>query len=130
MARPIPALSRHPAMLESLAGAIATAPFSVRAAAFLTSEIVKAPALGHRSAAPSSVEVSPGKTAQQAEGILFATCATLCTDERRYELSRLRQIGEWLGSDFYGVIFDESSSTSTPLCASLNRRPRSAPPRL
>lgn len=130
MARPVPAPSRHLAMPESLAGATATAPLSVRAAAYLTSEIVKTPALGHRSAAPGSVEISPGKSAQLAEGILFATCATLFTDERRYELSRLRQIGEWLGSDFDGVIFDESRSTSTPSSASSNRRLRSAPPRL
>lgn len=118
-------------MTESHLGATAAAaPLSVRAAAYFTSEIVKAPALGHRSAAPSSVEISAGKSAQLAEGILFATCATLCTDERRNELSRLRQIGEWLGSDFDGVIFDQSRSTSTPSSASLNRRPRSAPPSL
>ncbi|HEX3663756.1 MAG TPA: strawberry notch family protein [Rhizomicrobium sp.] len=44
-----------------------------------------------------------------AEGILFATYATLRTDERGEKLSRVRQIVEWLGSDFDGVIiFDES----------------------
>ena len=43
------------------------------------------------------------------EGILFATYATLRTDERGEKLSRVRQIVEWLGSDFDGVIvFDES----------------------
>ena len=43
------------------------------------------------------------------EGILFATYATLRTDERGEKLSRVRQIAEWLGSDFDGVIvFDES----------------------
>ncbi|MDA9433477.1 strawberry notch-like NTP hydrolase domain-containing protein [Bradyrhizobium sp. CCBAU 51627] len=43
------------------------------------------------------------------EGILFATYATLRTDERGEKLSRVRQIIEWLGSDFDGVIiFDES----------------------
>ena len=43
------------------------------------------------------------------EGVLFATYATLRTDERREKLSRVRQIVEWLGSDFDGVIvFDES----------------------
>jgi hypothetical protein len=117
-------------MTKSLTGATAAAPLSVRAAAYLASDILKAPALGHRSAAPSSVETSPGNSAQLAEGILFAAFATLCSDEQRHELSRLRQIVEWLGSDFDGVIFDGSRSTSTPSSASLNRRPRSAPPRL
>ncbi|HYM04590.1 MAG TPA: strawberry notch family protein, partial [Stellaceae bacterium] len=43
------------------------------------------------------------------EGILFATYATLRTDERGEKLSRVRQIVEWLGSGFDGVIiFDES----------------------
>jgi predicted RNA methylase len=43
------------------------------------------------------------------EGILFTTYATLRTDERGEKLSRVRQIVEWLGSDFNGVIvFDES----------------------
>jgi len=43
------------------------------------------------------------------QGILFATYATLRTDERGDKLSRVRQIVEWLGSDFDGVIiFDES----------------------
>jgi hypothetical protein len=44
-----------------------------------------------------------------AEGVLFTTYATLRTDERGEKLSRVRQIVEWLGSDFDGVIvFDES----------------------
>ena len=44
-----------------------------------------------------------------AQGVLFTTYATLRTDERREKLSRVRQIVEWLGSDFDGVIvFDES----------------------
>jgi predicted RNA methylase len=44
-----------------------------------------------------------------AEGILFTTYATLRTDERGEKLSRVRQIVEWLGSAFDGVIiFDES----------------------
>ncbi len=43
------------------------------------------------------------------EGILFTTYATLRTDERAEKLSRVRQIVEWLGSGFDGVIvFDES----------------------
>ena len=57
-----------------------------------------------------------GTPIRLAEGILFATYATLRTDERREKLSRVRQIVEWLGSDpgsqagagFDGVIvFDE-----------------------
>jgi predicted RNA methylase len=43
------------------------------------------------------------------EGILFTTYATLRSDERGEKLSRVRQIVEWLGSDFDGVVvFDES----------------------
>jgi predicted RNA methylase len=43
------------------------------------------------------------------EGILFTTYATLRSDERDGKLSRVRQIVEWLGADFDGVIvFDES----------------------
>jgi len=43
------------------------------------------------------------------EGVLFTTYATLRTDERGEKLSRVRQIVEWLGSNFDGVIiFDES----------------------
>ncbi|WP_426536584.1 strawberry notch-like NTP hydrolase domain-containing protein [Bradyrhizobium sp. McL0615] len=43
------------------------------------------------------------------EGILFATYATLRTDERGEKVSRVRQIVEWLGSGFDGVVvFDES----------------------
>ena len=50
-----------------------------------------------------------GKPIRLSEGILFATYATLRTDERGEKLSRVRQIVEWLGSDFDGVIvFDES----------------------
>ena len=42
-------------------------------------------------------------------GILFATYATLRTDAREERVSRVRQIVDWLGSDFDGVIvFDES----------------------
>ena len=44
-----------------------------------------------------------------AEGVLFATYATLRSDERGEKVSRVRQIVDWLGSDFDGVIiFDES----------------------
>jgi predicted RNA methylase len=43
------------------------------------------------------------------QGVLFTTYATLRTDERGEKLSRVRQIVEWLGTDFDGVIvFDES----------------------
>ena len=50
-----------------------------------------------------------GTPIRLAEGILFTTYATLRTDERDGKLSRVRQIVEWLGSGFDGVIiFDES----------------------
>jgi predicted RNA methylase len=50
-----------------------------------------------------------GTSIRLAEGVLFTTYATLRTDERGEKLSRVRQIVEWLGSDFDGVIvFDES----------------------
>jgi len=43
------------------------------------------------------------------QGILFATYATLRTDAREERVSRVRQIVDWLGSDFDGVIvFGES----------------------
>jgi hypothetical protein len=50
-----------------------------------------------------------GKPITLPEGILFATYATLRSDARGEKVSRVRQIVEWLGSDFDGVIiFDES----------------------
>jgi predicted RNA methylase len=50
-----------------------------------------------------------GKPITLSEGVLFATYATLRSDERREKVSRVRQIVDWLGSDFDGVIiFDES----------------------
>jgi predicted RNA methylase len=50
-----------------------------------------------------------GRPIRLAEGILFLTYATLRSDDRGEKLSRVRQIVEWLGSDFDGVIiFDES----------------------
>jgi predicted RNA methylase len=50
-----------------------------------------------------------GKPIRLAEGVLFLTYATLRSDERGEKLSRVRQIVEWLGSSFDGVIiFDES----------------------
>ena len=43
------------------------------------------------------------------QGILFTTYATLRTDAREEKVSRVRQIVDWLGRDFDGVIvFDES----------------------
>ncbi|MFC7695380.1 strawberry notch-like NTP hydrolase domain-containing protein [Bradyrhizobium sp. GCM10028915] len=50
-----------------------------------------------------------GTPIRLSEGVLFTTYATLRTDQRGEKLSRVRQIVEWLGSDFDGVIvFDES----------------------
>ncbi len=50
-----------------------------------------------------------GKPITLTEGVLFATYATLRSDDRGEKVSRVRQIVEWLGSDFDGVIiFDES----------------------
>ncbi|MGV6876572.1 strawberry notch-like NTP hydrolase domain-containing protein [Pseudochelatococcus sp. B33] len=50
-----------------------------------------------------------GKPIALPEGILFTTYATLRSDERGERVSRVKQIVEWLGSDFDGVIiFDES----------------------
>ncbi len=43
------------------------------------------------------------------QGVLFTTYATLRSDAREEKVSRVRQIVDWLGSDFDGVIvFDES----------------------
>ena len=50
-----------------------------------------------------------GKAIALSEGVLFATYATLRSDDRGEKVSRVRQIVEWLGSGFDGVIiFDES----------------------
>lgn len=50
-----------------------------------------------------------GKPITLREGVLFATYATLRTDDRGEKMSRVRQIVEWLGPEFDGVvIFDES----------------------
>ncbi len=49
-----------------------------------------------------------GRPITLSEGVLFATYATLRSDDRGEKVSRVRQIVEWLGSDFDGVIiFDE-----------------------
>ena len=50
-----------------------------------------------------------GKPITLDEGILFTTYATLRSDDRGEKVSRVRQIVDWLGRDFDGVIiFDES----------------------
>ena len=50
-----------------------------------------------------------GTTIRLNDGVLFTTYATLRSDDRGEKLSRVKQIVEWLGSDFDGVIiFDES----------------------
>jgi predicted RNA methylase len=50
-----------------------------------------------------------GKDITLSEAVLFTTYATLRSDDRGEKLSRVKQIVEWLGSDFDGVIiFDES----------------------
>jgi predicted RNA methylase len=50
-----------------------------------------------------------GTPIRMEQGVLFTTYATLRTDARDEKVSRVRQIVEWLGSDFDGVIiFDES----------------------
>ena len=50
-----------------------------------------------------------GKTITLPEGVLFTTYATLRSDDRGERVSRVRQIVEWLGSNFDGVIiFDEA----------------------
>jgi hypothetical protein len=50
-----------------------------------------------------------GKPITLSEGILFTTYATLRSFDRGEKVSRVRQIVDWLGRDFDGVIiFDES----------------------
>src|SRR5262249_56548230 len=50
-----------------------------------------------------------GKPIGLSEGILFTTYATLRSPEREGKASRLRQIIDWLGTSFDGVIvFDEA----------------------
>ncbi|RJG46217.1 strawberry notch family protein [Mesorhizobium sp. DCY119] len=50
-----------------------------------------------------------GKPVVLPEGILFTTYATLRSDDRGEKVSRVKQIVEWLGPDFDGVIiFDEA----------------------
>ncbi len=50
-----------------------------------------------------------GTPIRLAEGILFTTYATMRSDARDEKASRVRQIVDWLGADFDGVVvFDES----------------------
>ena len=50
-----------------------------------------------------------GKPITLDEAVLFTTYSTLRSDDRGQRVSRVKQIVEWLGSDFDGVIiFDES----------------------
>jgi predicted RNA methylase len=50
-----------------------------------------------------------GKPITLSEGILFTTYATLRSDDRGEKVSRVRQIVDWLGSDFDGaIVFDEA----------------------
>ncbi len=52
------------------------------------------------------------------QGVLFTTYATLRTDAREERVSRVRQIVDWLESDFDGVIvFDESHAMSNAVGA-------------
>jgi predicted RNA methylase len=68
-----------------------------------------------------------GTLIRLAEGILFTTYATLRTDERGEKLSRVRQIVEWLGSDFDGVIiFDESHAMQNAVGAKSERGDQAA----
>ncbi len=63
-----------------------------------------------------------GKPITLREGILFLTYATLRSDDRGERLSRVKQIVEWLGSDFDGVIiFDEAHAMQNAVGARSER---------
>jgi hypothetical protein len=68
--------------------------------------------VGARHGAPAghaAVALPAGRPITLPEGVLFTTYATLRSDDRGEKVSRVRQIVEWLGSDFDGVlIFDEA----------------------
>jgi hypothetical protein len=50
-----------------------------------------------------------GRPIRLSQGVLFTTYATLRSDAREQKVSRVRQMVDWLGRDFDGVIvFDES----------------------
>jgi hypothetical protein len=68
-----------------------------------------------------------GTPIRLAEGVLFTTYATLRTDERGEKLSRVRQIVDWLGSGFDGVIiFDESHAMQNAVGAKSERGDQAA----
>jgi hypothetical protein len=68
-----------------------------------------------------------GAPIRLSKGVLFTTYATLRTDERGEKLSRVRQIVEWLGSDFDGVIvFDESHAMQNAVGAKGERGDQAA----
>jgi predicted RNA methylase len=61
------------------------------------------------------------------EGILFTTYATLRSDDRGDKCSRVRQIVDWLGEDFDGVIiFDESHAMANAIGAKGERGDQAA----
>ncbi len=61
------------------------------------------------------------------EGVLFTTYATLRSDERGEKASRVRQIVDWLGADFDGVIvFDESHALANAVAAKGERGDQAA----
>ncbi|MCC7251677.1 strawberry notch family protein, partial [Hyphomicrobium sp.] len=63
-----------------------------------------------------------GKPIALDQGILFTTYATLRSDEREGRASRLKQIGDWLGRDFDGVvIFDEAHAMGNAAGVKSNR---------
>jgi predicted RNA methylase len=64
---------------------------------------------GERSALVPLSRFRQGAPITLAEGILFTTYATLRTQERSEKKSRVRQIVDWLGPDYDGVVvFDEA----------------------
>ena len=69
--------------------------------------------VGARHGAPAghaAVALPAGRPITLPEGVPFTTYATLRSDDRGEKVSRVRQIVEWLGSDFDGaIIFDEAT---------------------
>jgi predicted RNA methylase len=61
------------------------------------------------------------------QGILFTTYATLRSSERQGKASRLKQITDWLGADFDGVIvFDEAHAMGNAASSTGERGTKSA----
>ena len=57
----------------------------------------------------SRMPARQGVPVRLGQGVLFTTYATLRSDARDEKVSRVKQIVEWVGADFDGVIiFDES----------------------